>query len=92
MKTETEPQKGNGKGQDNPVFYYTVDKEPQETFEHVLTPEQILDKAGIDSKLHYLVELVGNTQKSYEGKPKEEIHMHQKMEFISVAVGPTPTS
>jgi hypothetical protein len=92
MKTEIEPQKGNGKGQGNPVFHYTVDGEAQETSEHTLTPEQILENAGIDSKLHYLVQLVGNTQKSYEGKPKEEIHMHQKIEFISVAVGPTPTS
>jgi hypothetical protein len=92
VKSEIDTQKDSEKGKDHPVFHYTVDKEPQETAEHVLTPEQILTNAGVNPKNHYLVELVGNTQKSYEGNPHEPIHMHEKMEFVSVAVGPTPTS
>ncbi len=75
-----------------PVFEYTVDDEPQSTSEHVLTPREILRNAGIDPDAHYLVQLVGNTQKSYKDKPEEQIHMHQHMTFISVATGSTPVS
>lgn len=75
-----------------PRFDYTVDGEAHSTTEHVLTPTQILQAAGIDPATHYLVEIVGNTQKSYQDKPNEAIHMHEHMKFISVATGPTPVS
>ena len=75
-----------------PEFEYTVDGEPQTTSQHVLTPVQILQAAAIDAASHYLVEIVGNTQKSFQDKPNEPIHMHQHMKFISVATGPTPVS
>ena len=75
-----------------PTFRYTVDDEPQETSDHVLTPAQILSNAQIDAASHYLVQLQGNHRKSYEGKPDEAIHMHENMKFISVSVAPTPVS
>ncbi len=74
------------------VFEYTVDDEPQSTDQHTLTPNQILTRAGIDPATHYLVEIVGNTQRSYQGKPDVPIHMHQHMKFVSVFTGPTPVS
>jgi hypothetical protein len=75
-----------------PRFDYTVDGEAQSTTEHVLTPTKILQGAGIDPATHYLIEIVGNTQKSYKDKPNEAIQMHEHMKFISVATGPTPVS
>ncbi len=75
-----------------PTFHYTVDDEPQTTTEHVLTPTQILEKAGIDPATHYLVQIEGQHRVSYEGKPNEPIHMHDHMKFISVSTGPTPVS
>ena len=75
-----------------PVFNYTVDGEPQSTTEHQLTASQILKNAGKDPASHYLVLLEGNTQKSYEGKSNEIIHMHQHMKFISLSLAPTPVS
>ena len=75
-----------------PTFEYTVDDEPQTTTEHTLTPNQILQKAGIDSGAHYLVEIEGQHQESYQNKPDEPIHMHQHMKFISVFNGPTTVS
>jgi hypothetical protein len=75
-----------------PVFDYTVDDEPQSTTEHTLTPNQILAKAGIDPATHYLVQIIGNTQKSYKDTPNEPIHMHEHMKFVSVFTGSTPVS
>lgn len=75
-----------------PRFDYSVDDEAQSTTEHVLTPTQILQAAGIDPATHYLVQIIGNKKESYEGKPDEPIHMHEHMKFISVATGPTPVS
>jgi hypothetical protein len=75
-----------------PTFSYTVDDEPQSTSEHVLTPAQILNNAHIDLASHYLVQIDGSHRTSYEGKPNETIHMHEKMKFISVSVAPTPVS
>jgi hypothetical protein len=75
-----------------PVFHFTVDGEPQETSAHDLTPTQILTQAGIDVASHYLVEIDGAHRISFQGKPNEEIHMHEHMKFISVSTGPTPVS
>lgn len=75
-----------------PVFDYTVDDEPQTTTEHTLTPTAILRNAGIDPATHYLVEIVGNTQKSYKDTPNEPIHMHEHMKFVSVFTGSTAVS
>jgi hypothetical protein len=75
-----------------PVFDYTVDDEPQSTTEHTLTPTEILRNAGIDPATHYLVQIVGHTQKSYKETPSEPIHMHEHMKFVSVFTGSTPVS
>lgn len=75
-----------------PTFPFTVDDEPQSTTEHMLTPVQILQNAGLDPATHYLIELIGHEQRSYQATPAEPIHMHQKMRFISVSTGPTTVS
>jgi hypothetical protein len=75
-----------------PAFSYTVDDEPQSTTEHELTATQILSNAGIDASNHYLVQIQGQTKKSYENKPNETIHMHEHMKFIAVSVASTPVS
>ena len=75
-----------------PTFNYTVDDEPQSTTSHTLTAMQILTNAEIDPANHYLVQIEGNHRTSYQGNPQQEIHMHEKMVFISVSTGPTPVS
>lgn len=79
-------------GTEHPVFNYTLDDEPHSTIEHILTPTQILDKAGISPKVNYLVQLIGAEKVSYQDKPEEQIHMHQHMKFMSVYTGETPVS
>jgi hypothetical protein len=74
------------------VIDYTVDDEPQQTTEHTLTPTQVLSNAGIDPHTHYLVEIRGAHKISYQDKPSEPIHMHEKQTFVSNASGPTPVS
>jgi hypothetical protein len=71
---------------------FEVDGEPVETTEKVLTPTQILGLAHVDATNHYLVQIEGRHQESYQGKPDEPIHMHDKQKFITVATGPTPVS
>ena len=73
----------------NPIFEFTVNGDPLTTIEKVLTPIQIMQLAGVDPNTNYLVQLKGNAQESYQGNPNTEIHMHQKMEFITLFTGPT---
>jgi len=74
------------------LIEYTVDDEPQKTTEKTMTPSQILEKAGINIADHYLVQIEGQHQESYQGKPNEPLHMHPKMKFVSVSKVPTPVS
>jgi hypothetical protein len=92
MSVRSDQAKPEGAGKAKNVFDYTVDDEPQETSEHVLTAEQILRNAGLDPAQRYLIELRGKHQESYEGRPTAEIRMHEKMKFITAGTGPTPVS
>jgi hypothetical protein len=74
------------------IIEFEVDGEPLETTEKTLTATQILILAAVDASNHYLVEVKGRHQDSYEGRPDEAIHMHEKQKFITVATGPTPVS
>ena len=74
-----------------PTFHYTVDGKEQSTSEHELTPNQVLQNAGIDPATNYLVQIIGREKKSYQGK-SDPIHMHEHMVFISVSTSPTPVS
>jgi len=75
-----------------PTFDYTVNDETQSTTEKILTAQQILTNAGIDTDTNYLVQIIGNTQKSYKDNPAEEIHMHPKMKFVAIFKGETPVA
>ncbi len=77
------------------VFNYTVDKEPETTDQKVLTPNQILELAGIKPVTDYYLVLKNpdGTEVSYKGKPNEPIKMRcPAMHFISVFNGETPVS
>jgi hypothetical protein len=80
------------KNEEHPVFNYTVDGETQTTTEHVMTPINIMSKAGVDPNTHYLVQMIGTNKKSYKDNPNEEIHMHNHMTFFTNDIGPTPVS
>lgn len=71
---------------------FTVDGEPVTTTEEHLTPNQILDLAGIDPATNYLVKVEGRHQESYQGHGDEPIRVHEHEVFVSVSTGPTPTS
>jgi hypothetical protein len=73
-----------------PTFHYTVDDEPQTTDQHELKANQLLPLAGLDAAVHYLIELLGSTQKQLQGD--EPVHMHEDARFISVFTGPVPVS
>lgn len=92
MSVRSDQAKAEGTGKSKNVFNYTVDDEPQETSEHLLTAEQIVRNAGLDPAQRYLIELRGKDQESYEGRMGTEIRMHEKMKFITAGIGPTPVS
>ena len=75
-----------------PEIHYTVDDESQITTARELTPTQILKLAEIDPNTNYLVQIEGEHQITYQGKPNVELHIHNEMKFISVYTGPTPVS
>lgn len=70
---------------------YMVDGVPQQTTTARLTVREILSRAGLDPANHYLVELRGANQVDHRDLD-EEIHIHEKEEFISVFTGTTPLS
>jgi len=70
---------------------YFVDAEKQETRERELTVGQILEKAGLDPKTHYLVEVRGAEQIKLTD-PNELVKLHEHEKFISVFTGVTPLS
>lgn len=75
-----------------PTFQFTVDGESFSTTDHTLSPNQILQIAGIDPTNYYLVEIRGNHQVSYKDNPNEVIHINQHDKFVSVFMGQTPVS
>jgi hypothetical protein len=95
LETYSDSEGGNKMTKDHehhPVFDYTVDDETYTTNEHILTPKQILVKAGLSTETYYLVQIIGHKQESYKDRPDFEIHMHEHMKFISVFTGETPVS
>jgi hypothetical protein len=70
---------------------YFVDEEKQETDKKILRVAQILEKAGLDPKTHYLVELRGGQQIKHTDS-NEELKLHENEKFISVFTGATPLS
>src|ERR1700687_4618112 len=87
-KMNTQQISGEAVGTGHLIVYF-VDNEKQETTDHILTVAQILEKAGLDPKTHYLVELRGEHQIKHVD-PNEKLHLHEHEKFISVFSGPTP--
>lgn len=71
---------------------YTVDGEPQVSERPKLTAGQILAKAGVDAKTHYLALLLPQGGDKPYKNPDEIIHLRCGMRFITPLVGPTPVS
>jgi hypothetical protein len=79
----------------SPVFQFLLDDEEQLTTQEVVTPRQIMEHAKprrVDPNTHYLVQLKGPKQKSYQGKVDEEVPVTEGMTFVSISTGPTPVS
>lgn len=57
-----------------------------------ISPNEILSIVGLDPTSHYLVEVQGRHQNSYQGRGDEIIRVHNNQVFISLSTGPTPTS
>lgn len=77
------------------VFHYFVDNEPETTEEKELTPNQILQAAGITPVGNYYLVLINadGSQKSFANTPDQPIRMVCPMvKFVSVFRGETPVS
>lgn len=58
------------------VFHYTVDNEPETTERKTLTPNQILERKGLEPTNHYLVQILeGGRNVVYANCPDEPIEM-----------------
>ncbi len=77
------------------VFHYTVDGEPETTDEKQLTPNQILELAGLTPVTdYYLVEInQDGSQTSYKDTPNQPLIMKcPALKFVSSFRGETPLS
>lgn len=75
-----------------PTFTYEVDAEEYTTDQHELTPRKILEKAGLSPAIYYLELHDGNHTESLQAKMDMPLHMHDRMTFTSIKMGPTPLS
>lgn len=73
-------------------FTIFIDGESFEAPEKTMTANAILSLGGLAIDEHYLVEIKGKHQESFEGKGNEEIHLHEGAKFISIFTGPTPVA
>ena len=74
-------------------FHYIVDGEKQSTEHEELTPNQILEKAGIGPVKDYYLTRVKPTEESYKGKMTEPIKMLcPAAAYVAIYDGPTPVS
>lgn len=71
---------------------FTVDGEDVTTADRALTPVEVMQLAGVDPANHYLVQVQGRHQISYQDKPNEKIKIHPNEVFVTVSTGPTPVS
>ena len=73
-------------------IHFEVDTEPVVTTEEHLTPDQILQLAGIDPANHYLSRIEGHHTHSFKDAPTTPIRVQDGEKFVSASTGPTPTS
>ncbi|MDH4241987.1 MAG: hypothetical protein OEW48_20700 [Phycisphaerae bacterium] len=72
---------------------FFVDSEPFFTKKSPLTANEILNIAGLDPALYYLVKIYkGRPGDSFEGKGDTEIKIENCDKFVAVSNGPTPVS
>lgn len=74
------------------LFTIFIDGESFEAPDETMTANEILSLGGLSADEHYLVEIKGKHQDSFEGRGDEEIHLHEGSKFISVFTGPTPVA
>jgi hypothetical protein len=80
---------------DPDIFHYTIDGEPATTEHKELTPNKILENAGIKPiDNYYLVRIKHDgQQESFKGKMDRPIKMLcPSVKYVSVYDGPTPVS
>lgn len=95
--TQTSNRHDTGSGKDagsRPPKTVTVDVDGEDVQlpDRDVTPNEILAAAGLDATTHYLVEIRGKQQDSYQGRGTEPIKVHNNQKFVSLSTGPTPTS
>jgi hypothetical protein len=72
-------------------IHFTVDGESYETRHRERTPDGILVIAELNPALRYLEE-VSPEKASFKDRGEEQIRMVDRMVFITLSIGPTPTS
>ena len=71
---------------------FEVDGEDVETDQTEPSPVQIMQLAGVDPSTHYLKEIQGQKQISYEDAPDVPIKIHNNQKFITNSKEPAPVS
>jgi hypothetical protein len=74
------------------TFEITVDGEEFSASSNTMTPDEILVLAGLSPADHYLVQIHGKKQDSFQGKGSVPIHLNEGAKFVSVFTGPTTVS
>lgn len=85
--------RGHAEGDHGPhTLTINIDNEDFQIPDRTTTPRALLALVGKTPDDSYLVAVDGRHHTSYQGRPDEEIQVHQHQRFITVADGPTPVS
>jgi|GEM_PF-4317949 len=74
------------------TFTVTVDGESVEIPRKGVTASRILEAAGLDPTVRYLIEKKGNRTISYKDRPDALVKVHQNQVFLTGRVGPVPVA
>ena len=74
------------------TFTVTVDGEPVEIPRKDVTAGNILEAAGLDPTVRYLIEKKGNKTISYKDRPDTVVNVHANQVFLTGRVGPVPVA
>ncbi len=70
----------------------TVDDEIYPVTESFMTPNQIMELAGLKPDDYYLKQIIGKKEISYKENPYDEIAMRNKMRFTTCSKAPATVS
>lgn len=87
-----EPSSGGDDKSGGKLVLIAIDGEEHRVADRGWTADELLVLAGVAATQHYLVEIKGKKQESYQGRGSAVLHLQKGDAFVTVFTGPTTVS